>query len=145
MDPGEVQRRGGRFLLCCMVPGLVAFRLLLLLPVSVVGLICVCGVALVATRPDFPRRAEPPPGLTPGPGRRDRFAMWMNANVRPSMLVFGALCSIVPGVLVLLRGSSSEFAVKVTLSTYLLAVVIMYGLARWLHRYGLEYDTNPHA
>lgn len=145
MDQSEIQRRAGRFLLCCMVPGLVAFQLLLLLPVAAVGLICVSGVVVVATRPDFPRRAKPPPDITPGPGWRDRFAMWMNANMRPSTLVFGALLSIVPGLLALFRGSSSEFAIKVTLSTYLGVVVIGYGLARWLRRYGLEYDTNPHA
>lgn len=145
MDRDEMRRRFQPFWLAICVPVVIAFRLLLLLPVAAVGLICVCGVALVATRPDFPRRAEPPTDITPGTGWRDRFAMWANANVRASALVFGALCSIVPGALVLVRGASSEFAVKVTLSVYLIAVVIMYGLARWLRRYGLEYDTDPHA
>lgn len=124
------------------LPALIAFGLLLLLPVAALALICVCGVALVATRPHFPRQAEPTPGITPGPGWVDRFSMWQNANVRPSVLGFGGLCSLVAGGLVLAMGYPLELAVKIVLALYLIVVVCVYGLARWLHRYGYELGTQ---
>lgn len=145
MDFQDISRRGGQFMLGFGLPALIVFRLLLLLPVVALALVCVCGVALVATRPHFPRQAEPTPGITPGPGWVDRFSMWQNANARLSVLTFSAFGSLVAGGLVLVRGYSPELAVKITLALYLIITIAIYGLARWLHRYGYEWgrEQNP--
>ena len=130
----DLQRRVVPYLLGYVVATSFVLPLLLLLPTAAVAVISFGGVAAMATRPEFPRREEPMPGVTPGPGWRDRSTLWAMANLRTTILVFNALLSLAVGAAALAWGATFEVAVKTTLSVYVLAVGIAYVIGRLVVR-----------